>query len=253
MPDSPPRPRTARLIAAGVAAFLVTLLATIPASVIALALPPHIKLGMTSGTIWRGSTDSLTVNGRPYGAFRWKLRPLQSFLGRLVFDGELLRNDGRAQGRIGFGLGNRVKARNLEINLPLATFASGIGPPGWSGTIRAQLQSVELAPQATPRIVGTIELRGLQAPPPGGAAIGSYAITFDAASTHDGKLIGQLKDLEGPMQVTGTATLAPDRSYVVEGLVAPRPGAPQAVLDTLRFLGAPDAQGRRPFSVAGTY
>ena len=108
-------------------------------------------------------------------------------------------------------------------------------------------------PGAAPQIVGTIELHGLQAPPPGGAAIGSYAITFDAGSARDGKLIGQIKDLEGPMQVTGTATLAGDRSYVVEGLVAPRAGAPPAVTDTLRFLGAPDAQGRRPFSVAGTY
>ncbi len=253
MPDSQPKSSSLRLVAAGVAAFLITLLATVPASVITVALPPHIKLGLTSGTLWSGSTDSLTVNGRPYGGLRWKLRPLQSFLGRLVFDGELLRNDGQARGRIGFGLGNRVKARNLEINLPLAALAAGIGPPGWSGVVRAKMQSVDLAPGAAPSIVGTLELRGLQAPPPGGAAIGSYAITFDAASARDGKLVGQLKDLEGPMQVTGTATLAADRSYVVEGLVAPRAGAPPAVTDTLRFLGAPDAQGRRPFSVAGTY
>ncbi len=253
MPNSQPRSKSLRLIAAGVAAFLLTLLASIPASVISVALPPNIKLGMTSGTIWSGSTDSLNVNGRPYGAFRWKLRPMQSFLGRLVFDGELLRNDGQARGKIGFGLGNRLFARNMEINLPLAALAAGVGPPGWSGVVRAKLQSVDLAPQTAPHIVGTIELRGLQAPPPGGAVIGSYAITFDAASARDGKLVGQLKDLEGPMQVTGTATLAADRSYVVEGLVAPRAGAPQAVTNTLRFLGAPDAQGRRPFSVAGTY
>jgi general secretion pathway protein N len=253
MPDNQPRSRALRLIVAGVAAFIVTLLATVPASVITVVLPPTIKLGITSGTLWSGSTDSLTVNGRPYGALRWKLRPLQSFLGRLVIDGELLRNDGQARGKIGLGLGHRLFARNMEINLPLAALASGVGPPGWSGVVRAKLQSVDLAPQTAPRIVGAIEVHGLQAPPPGGAAIGSYAITFDASSARDGKLIGQLKDLEGPMQVTGTATLAADRSYVVEGMVAPRAGAPRAVTDTLRFLGAPDAQGRRPFSVAGTY
>ena len=125
--------------------------ADVPASVIALALPPHIKLGMTSGTLWSGSTDSLTVNGRPYGGLRWKLRPLQSLLGRLVFDGELLRNDGQAHGRVGFGLGNRVSARNLEINLPLAGLRGRHRPPGWSGVVHAQLQSFELAPQAAPR------------------------------------------------------------------------------------------------------
>jgi general secretion pathway protein N len=253
MPDNQPRPKPLRLILAGVAAFLITLLATIPASVIRFALPPTIKLGITSGTIWHGYADSLTVNGRPYGQLRWTLRPLQSFLGRLVLEGELIRNDGQARGKIGFGLGSRFFARNLEINLPLAAVASGIGPPGWNGLVRAKLQSVDLAPQTVPRVVGTIELRGLQAPPPGGAAIGSYAVTFDPASASDGNLVGQIKDLEGPMEVTGTATIAADRSYVIEGLVAPRADAPKAVTDTLRFLGAPDAQGRRPFSVAGTY
>jgi general secretion pathway protein N len=253
MPNNPSRSRAVLLIAAGIAAFLLTLLAIVPASVISVALPATIKLGMTSGTIWNGSTDSLNVGGRSYGAFRWTLRPLQLFRGRLAFDGELLRNDGQARGRIGLGFGNRVSARDLDINLPLAALATGVGPPGWSGVVRARLQSVDLTPGVAPQIVGTIEVHGLQAPPPGGAAIGSYAITFDAGSARDGKLIGQIKDLEGPMQVAGTATLAGDRSYVVEGLVAPRAGAPQAVTDTLRFLGAPDAQGRRPFSVAGTY
>jgi hypothetical protein len=53
--------------------------------------------------------------------------------------------------------------------------------------------------------------------------------------------------------VNGTLSLGADRSYVIDGLVAPRPDATPAVTDTLRYLGAPDAQGRRPFSVAGTY
>src|SRR5262245_55884269 len=139
MPDSQSRTRPLRLILAGVAAFLITLLATVPANVIRFALPPTIKLGITSGTIWHGQTDSLTVNGRPIGQLRWTLRPLQSFLGRLVLEGELIRNDGQAHGKVGFGLGNRFFARDLEINLPLAAVASGIGPPGWNGLVRAKL------------------------------------------------------------------------------------------------------------------
>ena len=67
------------------------------------------------------------------------------------------------------------------------------------------------------------------------------------------RLVGKVKDLEGPMQVDGTLSLGADRSYVIEGLVAARPDASKAVTDTLRFLGNPDAQGRRPFSLAGTY
>jgi len=241
------------LIAAGVAAFLVTLLAIVPASVVTALLPASVAVGMTSGTIWNGSTDSLTVKGQALGGLRWKFHPLHLFRGRVAFDAELIRSDGQARGRIALGLGGRYEARSLEIHLPLVALPAGIAPRGWLGVVRAQLQSLEIGPQSTPRALGTIELRALKAPPPNGAAIGSYGVTFDATSARDGKLVGQLKDLEGPMQVTGTVTLAADRSYVVEGLVAPRAGASQAVADTLRFLGAPDAQGRRPFSLAGTY
>jgi hypothetical protein len=119
--------------------------------------------------------------------------------------------------------------------------------------LRAELARVSLPKGAVPRIEGTIELRNLKAPPPQGAAIGSYSLLFDATSKQKDRLVGKVKDLDGPMQVEGTLSLGADRSYVVEGLVAPRPDASKAVTDTLRFLGTPDAQGRRPFSLAGTY
>jgi general secretion pathway protein N len=241
------------LIAAGVAAFLVTLLAIVPASVVSVFLPATVTLGITSGTLWNGAADSLVVNGQSLGGLRWKFHPLQLVRARLAFDAELMRSDGQVKGRIALGPGRRYQARNLEIHLPLSALPPGIAPRGWSGMLRAQLESLEIAPQATPRVVGTIEARSLRAPPPNGAAVGSYSVAFDAASTQAGKLVGQLRDLEGPMQVAGTLTLAADRSYVIEGLVAPRAGASQSVTDTLRFLGAPDAEGRRPFSVAGTY
>ncbi|HKE44988.1 MAG TPA: type II secretion system protein N [Steroidobacteraceae bacterium] len=242
------------LIAAGVAAFLVTLLAIAPASLVTTILPSGVTLGMTSGTLWSGTAESLTVQGQSLGGIRWKFLPLHLFRGRVAFDGELLRGDGQVRGRLALGLGGRYEARNLEIHLPLASLPPGIAPRGWLGVVRAQLPSVQIPPApAVPKMLGTIELRGLQAPPPNGAPIGSYSVAFDAASAQADKLVGQLKDLEGPMQVTGTVTLSAQRNYVIEGLIAPRAGASQAVINTLRFLGPPDAQGRRPFSLAGTY
>jgi hypothetical protein len=36
---------------------------------------------------------------------------------------------------------------------------------------------------------------------------------------------------------------------VVEGLVATKPDAPPSLVRELSYLGSPDAQGRRPFSL----
>ena len=42
------------------------------------------------------------------------------------------------------------------------------------------------------------------------------------------------------------------RSYIIEGQVKTRGDAPQNLAKALEYLGPPDAEGRRPFSVAGT-
>lgn len=241
------------LILAGVAAFAITLLVALPARLITPLLPATVSVGMLDGSLWHGHTDSLAVNGRHLGAVRWRLLPLHLLRARLGVDFELTRADGQARGRLAIGLGDRVELQNLSATLPLDTLAGSVAPAAWSGTVDANLARLALRPGTVPEIEGTLEVRDLRAPPPDGATIGNYRVTFDASSPQDAQLVGKLQDLEGPMQVTGAVTLTADRSYVVEGMVAPRPGAPDAVTNTLRFLGAPDSQGRRPFSLAGTY
>lgn len=240
-------------IAAGLAAFLVTLIAVLPARLITPLLPGNVTVGLLDGTLWSGRTDSVTVNGRDLGALRWRMRPLQLFRGLLGLDLELNRADGQGRGQVGFGLGDRFEARNFSGNFPVAALPPGIAPAGWAGNVQAELAMLLFRPGATPKIDGTIELRNLKAPPPDGTSIGSYRLVFDENSRRDDQLVGTLQDLEGPMQVTGTLSLGAERNYVVDGMVAPRAGASEAVTGTLRFLGAPDAQGRRPFSLAGTY
>jgi general secretion pathway protein N len=240
------------LIAIGLAAFLLTLLVGLPARALAPLLPPRVTVGTLEGTVWRGRTDALAVDGQTIGALRWQLHPLHLFLGRVALDTELDRRDGQARAGLRLGFGG-MEARDVEAHLPLSALPRNIVPAGWSGVLRAELARVSLPKGAVPRIEGMIELRNLKAPPPQGAAIGSYSLLFDATSKQKDRLVGKVKDLDGPMQVEGTLSLGADRSYVVEGLVAPRPDASKAVTDTLRFLGTPDAQGRRPFSLAGTY
>ncbi|HJS22219.1 MAG TPA: type II secretion system protein N [Steroidobacteraceae bacterium] len=231
----------------------MTLIVGLPARLLASLLPPRVTVGTLQGTIWSGRTDALAVDGQPVGAVRWQLHPLHLLLGRLGLAAELDRRDGQARADLRLGFGGSFEARDVEVHLPLATLPRNIVPGGWTGAVRAQLEHFSLPQGAVPRIDGTIELRNLKAPPPQGAAIGSYSVLFDATSRQKDRLVGKVKDIDGPMQVTGTLSLGADRSYVIEGMVAPRADASQTVTDTLRFLGAPDAQGRRPFSVAGTY
>jgi hypothetical protein len=104
-------------------------------------------------------------------------------------------------------------------------------------------------------IRGTLEMDGMTAPPPRNVAIGSYHVEMpDPAATDaaSGVLSARVTDKEGPLSFEGRLTLSPDRSFLLEGTVAPRGNTPAQLQQSLQFLGPPDADGRRPVSVSGT-
>jgi hypothetical protein len=60
-------------------------------------------------------------------------------------------------------------------------------------------------------------------------------------------------DLGGPLALAGTLRMTPEPGFVVDGTVAARPTASPNLVRQLQMLGAPDAQGRRSFSIANTF
>jgi hypothetical protein len=80
--------------------------------------------------------------------------------------------------------------------------------------------------------------------------LGSYVVTFPGGS---GDPIGQIRDLEGPLALEGTLHLTRQPGFELEGLIAARQGAPPELVNNLRFLGSPDASGRRQFSLSGSF
>lgn len=241
------------MIAVAIAAFVLTLLVFLPATLIAGWLPPNVATGTLSGTLWNGGADAVTVGGRFLGAARWKILPLQIFRGRLALDAELMRADGVARGRCALGLGRVIELSDLEAHWPIGDLPMRALPPGWNGDIQIAATTMQLDNGALTAAAGTVDVLNLREPPPNGVAIGSYRLTFDESARQGDEVVGQLEDLEGPMEVSGTVTFGADRSYVIDGLVAARAGAPPGMVERLRYLGSADAQGRRPFSVAGTY
>ena len=96
---------------------------------------------------------------------------------------------------------------------------------------------------------GRIEAHDLEDHAGGLTKLGSYVVIFPQAQ---GDPVGNIKDLEGPLAVEGTLKLT-RLGFELEGMVAPRPGAPPELTENLRFLGTPDGAGRRPFSLSGTF
>jgi hypothetical protein len=240
-----------RIAIAAVAVFVLVVLMRFPARWAAVLLPRGVSCEQLGGTLWDGSCSGLRRPGGEPGDLSWRLHPLRLLLGRLSAD--ITFSDPALQlhltGTIERGLSQRLRAHDLHVSLPLTRQLLAALPPGTDGQAMIDLSELITTGKRIDLLAGTITLRhvafGL------GASPADYRLTFPEGAT--GAPVGQLQDLGGPLAVEGRLRLTPEPGYVLDATLAARPGAPPEVTQRLRVLGAPDARGRYPLSLAGTY
>ncbi len=242
------------LVALGIGAFLLLASITLPARVVlSFFHPPGITLSGVSGTIWKGRAQAVRSGALHVGSVEWSLDVPRLFTGRLGADVKVTRSDGFVEASIAGTPGGAITLRGLNASLPMGALPPNVAPGGWTGTLSLTLAQLVLDNAWPVAATGNIEIADLVGPANRPAALGSYRIIFPAegAGASDA-LTGALSDTGGPLAVNGTVQLKKDRSYLVNGMIATRPGAPSDMTRTLEILGAPDAQGRRPFTFEGT-
>jgi general secretion pathway protein N len=241
------------LVALGVLAYLVLAVVTLPASVVVPRVqPPGVTFAGLDGTAWNGSAQVLQIGGSNVGSVAWKLHALPLLLLRADADVNLKRTDGFAQGEVSVS-GSRIQLANLAASLPIQALPPQVVGGGWTGSVNARLAELTLVDGWPVSATGTVDLVDLTGPARNPSKLGTFQLKFPLEESTPGTLVGSINDVEGPIQIAGKLHLkAEDRSYLVEGLVATKPGAPAELSRALEVLGAPDAQGRREFSLSGT-
>ena len=246
------------LIAFGVAAVLAFALATLPASVLARQLSRFgLSAAALSGSVWSGHAQALSWRAAPLGDLSWSISPLSLLRGRIAGDLDLVRADGRVRSSVSASLGGQLRLAGVTADLPveaLATLPVGL-PRGWRGRISGQFEEIIVQGGWPTSLRGTLDMDGLIAPPPRNTTIGSYHIVIpdpQAGETAPDELHARVVDKEGPFSFDGRFTLGADRSFLLEGTLAPRGSTPPALARSLELLGPADAAGRRPVSVSGT-
>ncbi len=236
---------------AALLAFAAIILARLPAAWI-LPASPQSAVGCTGveGTLWSGSCAGLFVQRKPVGDLTWELKPRRLLAGRLAAHLTLNSAMGQGSAEAEVGLNGQLTAHDLTGDLPLDPKLMPGLPPGLRGQAHLALALVALEGGRLKRLEGRIEVHDLTDLDGHATRLGSYVATFAPTEADP---TGVIKDLDGPLSVEGTLRLTPQGGFEVQGTVAPRPGAPAELTDNLRFLGSPDAGGRRPFSLSGTF
>ncbi|HEU5468919.1 MAG TPA: type II secretion system protein N [Steroidobacteraceae bacterium] len=240
------------IIAAGVAAFVVCLVAMVPARQLASRLPAGVDLGGVGGTVWSGSARSLAVNGRALGALEWSCRPWRLLVLEWSCEVRLKPAGGAVSGDLSGDFGEEIVGEEIRGRLPISAFEGIATPRGWTGELELDVAEVRLVGRRPAAASGTLLLRGLKAPGPGGQVLGDFELVVGEGAVGGEALSGRLRDLGGPLHVRGAIELDAQGRYLLTGDAAPGPGASPAIFDALSFLGPPDRQGRRPFTIEGT-
>jgi general secretion pathway protein N len=245
-------PRRGAFIAAGIAAFLVFLVAMVPASQLVRRLPPGIGLQGVGGTIWSGHARAINVQGHTLVALQWSCRPWRLVLLEWSCHVVLQPSGGELAGDLAGDFDGDLTGRAVKGSLPIAMFEGIVTPRGWTGQAELDLDEVRVVDGRPAAAKGTLHVRSLRPPSGRGQELGDFELVVGEGTVGGEALNGRLRDLGGPLHVRGAIELNADGSYLMTGDAAPGPGAGPAIFDALGFLGPPDSQGRRPFTIEGT-
>ena len=232
------------------AAFVAIVLARMPAAWVLPARGAQWACASIDGSLWGGICAGLTVSGTPLGDMSWELHPLRLLTGRLAAHLTLSHGPGDAAADVELTFGQRLTARNVLADLPLDPALLPSVPANLHGRAHLELALVEVQRGVIRQLQGRIDARNLEERSGNNTPLGSYSVSFPGGS---GDPVGTLRDLEGPLALEGTLRLTPAPGFELEGVIAARHGAPPELVNSLRFLGSPDATGRRPFSLSGTF
>ncbi|HEY0339949.1 MAG TPA: type II secretion system protein N [Steroidobacteraceae bacterium] len=239
-----------------VVAFVVIVIARLPASWVVPAPPSVASCAAVDGSIWSGTCSGLVVQGSPVGDLVWDVHAFRLLTGKLSANLVLTRPTGSVRGDFDVGLDKSVTARNVHAELPLDQDLAAFMPANLRtlrGNARADIALAHVAKDIVTQLQGRIEVHDLEDRDRQGVTpIGNYAVTFPGGGSGDPT--GQLQDLGGPLSIQGTIRLMQDKPGVdLRMYITPRADAAPSILNQLQFLGSPDSQGRREFSTQMTF
>jgi general secretion pathway protein N len=246
-------PGLRRALLLAVAGFLLALIATLPLRWLTPALPSTIECATPTGTAWSGQCVALRVGANALGTTTWSLRPLELLRGRIGADLSVSQPGLTIRATVAASLAGTLSARDVVGDIQLGYAFIERLAPNLRGRVTLSLGEVVAREGWVKALRGEVQVADLQQTYPQAFPLGSYRIQFAAAPDSSGRLVGQLQDTGGPLDVRGTLTLLTEPGYELTGSVATRPEAPASLAEQIRFLGSPDADGRRQFSQAETF
>jgi len=246
-----------KLALAGLALLLTFTIMLFPArTAFGWLAPAGVSAFGIEGTIWRGRARIISASGVQLRNTEWDLALLPLLTGRLAGDINTRWGGGFLEGYGSLGIGGSIRLRNATVSFDVGMLESRVGIGDIGGQVSARLDELEVIDSWPTRLIGTGEIRDLFSAMMGQGTpqtVGSIGFAFDTTTeTASDVVTGQLRDIGGPLELSGTLILTPPGNYDLKTRIKARPNAPRALQNNLSFLGPAEPDGTRFFQLAGS-
>ena len=243
-----------RLTLAGVAAYLLFLLITLPADRAVKLLEQSavgVELQSVSGTLFSGKAERVVIGGLGMGPVTWSLRPLPLLLGRLEYRLALKDPALHGEGVVGAGLGGHVYLHDLKVELkpdPLVNHFSPL-PVQTSGEMTLLIESMELLDRFPRELTGHVDWVDAQIIEPVDMSLGHVEATLQSeANTLVSRVSGT-----GETTLSGDFSLTQAGDYRLNLLLTPGPAVSPDIVDGLKTVGQARPGGAYLITDAGRW
>jgi hypothetical protein len=120
--------------------------------------------------------------------------------------------------------------------------------PGLDGTANLQFERLVFENGIPVAADGTLEIANLLAPLIHRSSVGGFRAEF---FTQESGIIASVEDTDAVVELAGSLTVSPDRTYQFLAQVAPKSTTPANLREQMRFLGTPNERGQYEMRLEG--
>ena len=227
-----------RLPLAGVAAYLVILLITLPADRVVKLLEQYVvglEMQSVSGTVFSFKAGHVLIQGLAMGPVTWSLRPLPLLLGRLEYRFHLKDPAFQGTGVVGTGLGGQIYLNNLKAELKPDPWVNHFSPlpVETSGVVTLLIESMDFVDGFPRELSGHVDWADARIVEPVTMSLGHVEANFHSEGN---TLLCRLSG-SGETALSGDFSLTQEGNYRLNLLVTPGTEVSSDIVDGLKTIG----------------
>lgn len=243
------------VIIAVISYLLFTLVSTPAATVISLAennmnLPT--KFYGVQGSIWNGQADRVMIRSQQQlDNIKWSLNPLSLLLLSLSADIEAQVKQQKIIGNINIGVSGNISASDVRAQLNATDVQRMLAMPfgELGGEFNLDIKSLQWSGTGLPLASGKIIWKNARLTMVESVDLGQVELNISPGK--DDQLLANIKNKNGQLNISGDASLMPDKRYTVDLNFNPQNNASNNIKQSLGMFARRQSNGSYTFKKSG--